>query len=353
MPIDTGIPNDVWLAAYLASTPDHVYFKDREFRFVWVSDSLARSLGRVPEEIIGRTDADFFGADRARSYRIAECEIINTGKPIVDHIVEHAWPDGHVTWSLNVAMPVRDASGDIVGIWGTNKDITKATLTEQALEIKSQELERVTQAALASSRAKTAFLTKMAITVTRNAQHAAEANQSALAARQQAGKGGTVVQNAVRAMQEINSSSKKIAEITGIIDQIAFQTNLLALNAAVEAAHAGDQGRGFAIVATEVRTLASRSAAAAKEIKALIQDCVDKVREGTKLVDESGIMLGEIEASVKKVGDIIAEISTAGQEQADGIAQENKTLLQMDKVAKQNAALVEKAATAARRSLSG
>src|SRR3984957_7484815 len=124
MPIDTGIPNDVWLAAYLASTPDHVYFKDREFRFVWVSDSLARSLGRVPEEIIGRTDADFFGADRARSYRIAECEIINTGKPVVDHIVEHSWPDGHVTWSLNVAMPVQDASGHIVGIWGTNKDIT-------------------------------------------------------------------------------------------------------------------------------------------------------------------------------------------------------------------------------------
>jgi PAS domain S-box-containing protein len=349
MPTDTVTSNDVWLAAYMASTPDHVYFKDRESRFVWVSDSLACSLGRGPEEIIGRTDADFFGADRARSFRMAECDIINTGKPIVDQIVEHAWPDGHLTWSLNVAMPVRDASGHIIGIWGTNKDITQTKLTERALEIKSQELERLTQAALAASQAKTAFLAKMATSVKNNAQNLAEANQRALAARQQAGKGGSVVHNAVRAMQEINSSTKRIAEITGIIDQIAFQTNLLALNAAVEAAHAGDQGRGFAVVASEVRNLAGRSAAAAKEIKALIQDSVAKVRDGTELVDESGIMLGEIETSVKKVGDIIAEISAAGQEQAAGIAQENKALLKMDEVAQQNAALIEKAATVAGR----
>ena len=342
MPTDTVIPDEVWLAAYMASTPDHVYFKDRESRFVWVSDSLAHSLGRTADDIIGRTDADFFGADRARSYRTAECDIINTGNPVVDHIVEHTWPDGHVTWSLNVAMPVRDPSGYIVGIWGTNKDITQTTLTERALEIKSQELERVTQAALAASRAKTTFLTRMAVTVKKNAQNTAEVNQRALAARHQAGKGGSVIQNAVRAMHEINSSSQKIAEITGIIDQIALQTNLLALNAAVEAAHAGDQGRGFAIVANEVRNLAARSAAAAKEIKALIQDSVDKVREGTKLVDESGIMLGEIETSVREVGDIIAAISAAGQEQADGIAQENKALIKMDEAAQQSSVLLEK-----------
>jgi PAS domain S-box-containing protein len=343
------IPNDVWLVAYMASTPDHVYFKDRDSRFVWVSDSLACSLERAPEEIIGRTDADFFDAERARSYRRVESDIINTGKPIVDHIVEHTWPDGQVTWSLNVAMPVRDASGHIVGIWGTNKDITHATLTERALETNSQELERVTRAALAASRAKTAFLAKMATTVKKNAQHAADANQRALAAREQAGKGGAVIHNAVRAMQEISSSSKRIAEISGIIDQIAFQINLLALNAAVEAAHAGDQGRGFAIVASEVRNLAGRSAAAAKEIKALIQDSVAKVREGTTLVDESGILLGDIETSVKNLGDIIAEISAAGQEQADSIVQETNALLKMDEAAQQNAALVEKAATGARR----
>src|SRR5271168_3138084 len=123
MPTDSVIPNDVWLAAYMASTPDHVYFKDRESRFVWVSDSLACSLGFTSKEIIGRTDEDFFDAERARAYRSVERDIINTGKPIVDHIVEHSWPDGHVTWSLNVAMPVADASGHIVGIWGTNKDI--------------------------------------------------------------------------------------------------------------------------------------------------------------------------------------------------------------------------------------
>ncbi|MFQ5487727.1 MAG: methyl-accepting chemotaxis protein [Gammaproteobacteria bacterium] len=183
-------------------------------------------------------------------------------------------------------------------------------------------------------------------TVKQNADNANQANQLAASAREQAEKGGEVVGRAVDAMAEINNSSKKIADIISVIDEIAFQTNLLALNAAVEAARAGEQGRGFAVVAGEVRNLAQRSAAAAKEIKQLINDSVEKVNEGTHLVDESGETLNEIVNAVKKVSDIIAEIAAASQEQSAGIDQVNKAVMQMDEVTQQNAALVEEAAAA-------
>ncbi len=187
---------------------------------------------------------------------------------------------------------------------------------------------------------------QMTSTVKQTADNAGQANQLALAARQQAEKGGAVVGSAVQAMGAINGASKKIADIIGVIDEIAFQTNLLALNAAVEAARAGEQGRGFAVVATEVRNLAGRSATAAKEIKALIQDSVAKVNEGSKLVDESGRTLEEIVNAVKKVTDIVAEISAASREQSSGIEQVNKAVMQMDETTQQNAALVEQAAAA-------
>jgi methyl-accepting chemotaxis protein len=187
---------------------------------------------------------------------------------------------------------------------------------------------------------------QMTSTVKQTADNAGQANQLAMAARQQAEKGGSVVGSAVSAMGAINQASRKIADIIGVIDEIAFQTNLLALNAAVEAARAGEQGRGFAVVATEVRNLAGRSATAAKEIKALIQDSVAKVDEGSKLVDESGRTLEEIVQAVKKVTDIVAEIAAASQEQSSGIEQVNKAVMQMDEVTQQNAALVEQAAAA-------
>lgn len=183
-------------------------------------------------------------------------------------------------------------------------------------------------------------------TVSQNADNAQQANQLATAARQQADKGGEVVNRAVSSMHEINESSKKIADIIGVIDEIAFQTNLLALNAAVEAARAGDQGRGFAVVAGEVRNLASRSATAAKEIKDLIHDSVSKVEEGTHLVAESGKALQEIVNSVKKVSDIVAEIAAASHEQSGGIGQVNRAVMQMDDMTQQNASLVEEAAAA-------
>ncbi len=178
-------------------------------------------------------------------------------------------------------------------------------------------------------------------TVQQNADNAEQANQLSISARKHAEEGGKIINQAISAMNEINKSSRKVADIIGVIDEIAFQTNLLALNAAVEAARAGDQGRGFAVVATEVRNLAQRSASAAKEIKMLIQDSVLKVSEGSTFVDQSGKTLEEIVVSVKKVSDIVAEIAAASREQSAGILQVNNAVTQMDEMTQQNASLVE------------
>lgn len=185
-----------------------------------------------------------------------------------------------------------------------------------------------------------ASMEEMTSTVKQNADNAKQANQLAMAARDTADKGGAVTKRAVDAMREINLSSKKIADIITVIDEIAFQTNLLALNAAVEAARAGEHGRGFAVVAAEVRNLAQRSATAAKEIKGLINESIQRVNDGSELVNQSGKTLEEIVYAVKRVGDIIAEIAAASQEQASGIDQVNKAIMAMDEMTQQNATLV-------------
>ncbi|MDH4187455.1 MAG: methyl-accepting chemotaxis protein [Nitrospira sp.] len=210
----------------------------------------------------------------------------------------------------------------------------------------NEDLSQRTSQQASSLEETSASMEEMTSTVKQNADNAKQANQLAIAARDIADKGGTVTVKAVEAMGEINKSSKKIADIITVIDEIAFQTNLLALNAAVEAARAGEHGRGFAVVAAEVRNLAQRSATAAKEIKGLINESIQRVTDGSELVNQSGKTLEEIVNSVKRVTDIIAEITAASQEQASGIDQVNKAIMQMDETTQQNAALVEETTSA-------
>jgi methyl-accepting chemotaxis protein len=254
----------------------------------------------------------------------------------------------------------RDEVGRLLGALKEMKDNLTEVVTEihtatdsvstaaKQISAGNSDLSQRTQEQASALEETASSMEEMTSTVKQNADNARQANQLAVGARDQAEKGGDVVSKAVHAMSEINASSKKIADIISVIDEIAFQTNLLALNAAVEAARAGEQGRGFAVVATEVRNLAQRSAGAAKEIKDLINDSVDKVKAGSSLVDESGKTLSEIVDSVKKVTDIVAEIAAASQEQSAGIEQVNKAVMQMDEVTQQNAALVEEAAAASK-----
>ncbi|MET0208667.1 MAG: methyl-accepting chemotaxis protein [Burkholderiaceae bacterium] len=192
-----------------------------------------------------------------------------------------------------------------------------------------------------------ASMEELSATVKQNAENARQANQFANGASSVAEKGGAVVGEVVETMKAINDSSRRIADILGTIDGIAFQTNILALNAAVEAARAGEQGRGFAVVATEVRSLAQRSAEAAKEIKTLISASVERVERGSLLVDRAGATMTEIVASVRRVTDIMGEISAASSEQSGGVAQVGEAVAQMDRATQQNAALVEESAAAA------
>jgi methyl-accepting chemotaxis protein len=239
----------------------------------------------------------------------------------------------------------------VVSLAGVIRAMSKAATEVRAgadeISRGNLDLSQRTEQQAASLQETAASMEQMTSIVKSNADNAAQANQLAAAAREQAERGGQVVSSAIAAMQGINIASKKIADIIGVIDDIAFQTNLLALNAAVEAARAGEQGRGFAVVASEVRNLASRSAVAAKEIKILIHDSVAKVSDGARLVDDSGKVLGEIVTGVKKVTDVMAEIAASSMEQASGIEQVNKAVTSMDSVTQQNAALVEQASAAA------
>ena len=227
---------------------------------------------------------------------------------------------------------------------------TAQTLTTAAREIATgnTDLSQRTEEQAASLEETAASMEELTATVRQNAENAQQANKLASSASEVAVKGGSVVAEVVTTMDGITQASRKIADIIGVIDEIALQTNILALNAAVEAARAGDQGRGFAVVAAEVRNLAQRSANAAKEIKGLISDSVSKVESGSRLVDTAGKTMEEIVQSVKRVTDIMAEISAASQEQRAGIEQVNNAVTQMDQVTQQNAALVEEAAAAAK-----
>ncbi len=263
--------------------------------------------------------------------------------------------------NLSVTMP--PSSGNELGHLMLAIASMKEALTQMVVQLRSasdsigtasaeiasgnQDLSARTEQAASSLEETAASMEELTATVRQSADAARQANQLAASASEIAVRGGQVVGEVVSTMDEINHSSKKINDIIGVIDAIAFQTNILALNAAVEAARAGEQGRGFAVVAAEVRNLAQRSAEAAKEIKGLIGTSVDKVDVGTRLVAEAGQTRGEIVASVQRVTDIIAEISAAAGEQGEGIGQVNVAVTQLDQMTQQNAALVEESAAAA------
>ncbi|WP_341910794.1 methyl-accepting chemotaxis protein [Ferrovibrio terrae] len=271
-----------------------------------------------------------------------------------------------VTGSMAQGDLTKDIRGEYHGIFGTVKDGVNAMaaklrdiasrLNESAMLVKdasaeistgSQDLAQRTESQAASIEETAASMHEVTTTVKQNADNAAAANQLASVARDAADKGGVVMGNVVTAMGQIETSATKISDIVGLIDEIAFQTNLLALNASVEAARAGEAGKGFAVVAQEVRSLAQRSADASREIKTLISASNGQVREGGKLVGQAGESLNEIVSAVKKVSDIVAEITAASREQATGLEQINTAVSQMDEMTQRNGALVEETSASA------
>ena len=456
-----GASEGAMLRTLIDNLPDLIYVKDVEGRFLLANVAVARIMGaRAPAELLGKNDFDFHSRELATLYHEDEQAVIRSGEPLLAREEECRHPAGHLVRLETSKIPLRDASGRVIGLVGIGRDVTLRVNEARALDEAVRESREVIEAVLAgasdrriamvgksgnlhqlaqsvnelidristtvaetvqvmrravdgnltarlsvadklgdfkvlatsvnsmiqammevvatlamASRAvqlgseeissgnqalserteqqassiveTTATMEQMTAMVKNNADNAMQAAQLAVAAREKAEGGGRIVGAAVAAMSEINNASSKIVEVITVIDEIAFQTNLLALNAAVEAARAGEQGQSFAVVAAEVRNLASRSAKAAKEIKALIQDTVRKVNEGTRLVDESGSALGEIVTRVKKVTDVMADIAHSSREQASGIEQVNSAVTAMDSMTQQNAAMVEQATAAA------
>jgi len=250
--------------------------------------------------------------------------------------------------TTSMLYSVKDMVNQLSGVVGEVRNSTESiTTASQEIAQGNADLSQRTEEQASSLEETASSMEELTSTVRQNAENAKQANQLAANASDVAVKGGKVVGDVVQTMASISTSSKKIVDIISVIEGIAFQTNILALNAAVEAARAGEQGRGFAVVAGEVRNLAQRSAAAAKEIKGLIDDSVEKVDSGSKQVNQAGETMNEIVQAVKRVTDIMSEISAASQEQGAGIEQVNQAIVQMDEVTQQNAALVEEAAAAA------
>jgi methyl-accepting chemotaxis protein len=287
-------------------------------------------------------------------------QLLETNEKAFEEVLEilGAMSDGDLTKRITAdyegtfAQLKQDANGTMEKLTDMVLSIRQASesINVAAREIAAgnADLSSRTEQQAASLEETASSMEELTATVKQNADNARQANGEAIGASDVATRGGSVVEKVVTTMADINNSSKKIADIIGVIDGIAFQTNILALNAAVEAARAGEQGRGFAVVAGEVRNLAQRSAAAAKEIKSLISDSVDKVKNGTDLVGKAGATMDEIVTAVKRVTDIMAEITSASAEQSSGIEQVSLTVSQMDEVTQQNAALVEEASAAAR-----
>jgi methyl-accepting chemotaxis protein len=312
---------------------------DNARNFMLVLGVLAVALGIVAAAVITRGLLKQLGGEPDYTAEIAGAIAHGNLSIYIDS-------DSSDTTSLLAEM--RAMRDSLVGIVGQVRTGTE-TIGTASREIAAGNIDLSSRTEMqASSLEKTASaMEELTSTVKQNADNAREANQLAASASDVARKGGEVVSQVVDTMGSINASAKKIVDIIGVIDGIAFQTNILALNAAVEAARAGEQGRGFAVVASEVRNLAQRSAAAAKEIKTLIGDSVEKVERGSKLVGQAGVTMDEVVDSVKRVTDIMSEIANASQEQSAGIEQVNLSIIEMDSMTQQNAALVEEAAAAA------
>ncbi|HZW25705.1 MAG TPA: methyl-accepting chemotaxis protein [Gallionella sp.] len=329
-------------------------------------DALTKIVGEIQQIVEAATKGEFsIKMDMAgkQGYTKTLSELLN----LLSNTVDTAFKDTiHVAQALAkgdlTQVVTRDYQGsfndvkqnlngtvaNLKELVGQIKDATD-TINTASKEIASgnADLSQRTEEQASSLEETASSMEELTSTVKQNAENAKQANQLAIGASDVAGKGGAVVGQVVTTMDSINDSSRKIVDIISVIDGIAFQTNILALNAAVEAARAGEQGRGFAVVAGEVRNLAQRSAAAAKEIKTLIEDSVSKIENGSKLVGEAGQTMEEIVTSIKRVTDIMSEITAASTEQSAGIEQVNLAITQMDEVTQQNAALVEEAAAAA------
>ena len=335
-----------------------------------VDDVKARMLA-VNGEIKGLVDAavagDFSRRGDAESFQFVYREMIESLNSLMHSADRGLTEVGSLLAAVAEGDLTREADANLPGQFGElagNANAAVRQLSSVVGEIRqgsdaisaaageiaagNNDLSQRTEQQAASLEETASSMEELTSTVRQNADNARQANQLALGAADVASQGGAVVGKVVDTMTAINASSRRIVDIISVIDGIAFQTNILALNAAVEAARAGEQGRGFAVVASEVRSLAQRSAGAAKEIKQLIDDSVSKVTEGSALVDQAGKTMGDIVTSVKRVTDIIADISAASQEQSTGIEQINQAVLQMDEGTQQNAALVEEASAAAR-----
>jgi methyl-accepting chemotaxis protein len=290
---------------------------------VWLSRGITRQLGGEPEQAL----------DLARH--------IAGGNLSFNVIVA----PGDTSSLMAAMVAMRNRLASVVGQVRQSSE-SFATGTAQ-IATGNADLSHRTEEQASALQKTASSMEELGSTVRLNADNARQANQLALGASAVASKGGEVVSQVVDTMKGINDSSRKIADIIGVIDGIAFQTNILALNAAVEAARAGEQGRGFAVVAGEVRNLARRSAEAAKEIKSLISSSVERVDQGTALVDQAGTTMHEIVTAIRRVTDIMGEISTASGEQSAGVSQVGEAVTQMDRATQQNAALVEESAAAA------
>jgi methyl-accepting chemotaxis protein len=331
-----------------------------------MQEVLARMVAQLKTAVGAAAEGDFSKRIDAKGMQGFQLDIATDVNALVTNSQDSLTDISRMLGALSSGDLTQKIEKDYKGLLGKLKDDankTAAQLSEivngikesaDTINIASKEiasgnsdLSQRTEEQASSLEETASSMEELTSTVKQNAENAKQANQLVIGASSIATKGGAVVGEVVQTMQAITESSRKIADIIGVIDGIAFQTNILALNAAVEAARAGEQGKGFAVVATEVRSLAQRSAAAAKEIKQLIEDSTSKVDTGSRLVGEAGETMEEIVTSVKRVTDIMSEITAASQEQSSGIEQVSTAVAQMDEVTQQNAALVEEAAAAA------